>query len=137
MRGWAIVLAALLVGGCIPKGARPREEAPRAPQSVQAPSRATLQCQAELRKEGVRFRPLPDRWFANGCSAAGAVQLLDIGTPVTNLGAMTCPVARQFARWAREAVQPAAEPGWEGRWSASKASAPIPAARSTAGPGRS
>jgi hypothetical protein len=30
---------------------------------------------------------------------------------VTNLGAMTCPLARQFARWAREAVQPAA-----GQW---------------------
>jgi hypothetical protein len=42
------------------------------------------------------------------------VQLLDIGTPVTNLGAMTCPVARQFARWAREAVQPAAR-AWLGR----------------------
>jgi hypothetical protein len=51
---------------------------------------------------------LPDRTFPGGCSALGAVQLLEIGTPVTNLGAMTCPLARTFARWAREAVQPAA-----------------------------
>jgi hypothetical protein len=37
------------------------------------------------------------------------VQLLEIGTPVTNLGAMTCPLARQFAHWVRESVQPAAQ----------------------------
>ena len=42
-------------------------------------------------------------------SALGTVQLTEIGTPVTNLGAMTCPVARQFARWVREDVRPAAE----------------------------
>ena len=114
MRGWGVIVGSLLLAGCIPNGDRPRREPPRAPQSSTAPSRAALQCQAELRKEGVKFRALPDRWFANGCSAAGAVQLLDIGTPVTNLGAMTCPVARQFARWAREAVQPAAH-AWLGR----------------------
>jgi hypothetical protein len=114
MRGIGVIVAALLLSGCIPKGARPREEAPRAPQGTAGSSKATQQCHAELKKEGVTFRPLADRWFANGCSAAGAVQLLDIGVPVTNLGAMTCPVARQFARWAREAVQPAAH-AWLGR----------------------
>jgi hypothetical protein len=36
------------------------------------------------------------------------VQLLDIGVPVTNLRAMTCPLARAFVHWARESVQPAA-----------------------------
>jgi hypothetical protein len=108
MRALWIIAASLLLSGCIPKGARPREEAPRAPQNAPEASKATQQCLAELRKNGVQFRPLPDRLFAGGCSAVGAVQLLDIGTPVTNLGAMTCPVARQFARWVREAVQPAA-----------------------------
>ena len=78
-------------------------------------------------------RSLPDRRFGDGCSALGAVQLLDIGTPVTNLGAMTCPLARQFARWVREAVQPAAQavarqPVRQDR----DASAPMPAGRSTA-----
>ena len=34
--------------------------------------------------------------------------LVDIGTPVTNLGPMTCPLARNFAAWARYAVKPAA-----------------------------
>ena len=36
------------------------------------------------------------------------MQLTEIGTPMTNLGAMSCPLARQFARWTREAVRPAA-----------------------------
>ncbi len=114
MRGWGVIVALVLLAGCIPKGARPRDEAPRAPAAQPAAAKSIQQCHADLRKEGVEFRALPDRWFANGCSAAGTVQLLDIGVPVTNLGAMTCPVARQFARWAREAVQPAAH-AWLGK----------------------
>ena len=101
-------LVALLLLGCIPKSDRPRKQPPATSIST-ATSRDTLQCQADLKRERVKFRALPDQLFAGGCSALGAVQLLDIGTPVTNLKAMTCPVARQFARWAREAVQPAAE----------------------------
>ena len=103
----AASLAFLLLASCIPKSDPPRREPPRAAQ--ERPGGATLQCHSELEREGVRFRALPDRVFENGCSAAGAVQLLDIGTPVTNLGAITCPAARQLARWVREAVQPAAE----------------------------
>lgn len=106
---WAISLT-LLLAACIPSSDRRPEPAAR---DRPAPARGSLQCQADLRAEGVRFRPLPDRTFGNGCTAVGAVQLLDIGTPVTNLGAMTCPLARQFARWAREAMQPAAR-AWLG-----------------------
>jgi hypothetical protein len=101
---WAISLT-LLLAACIPSGGRRPDPAARdRPQAA----RETLQCQADLTREGVRFKSLPDRTFGNGCSANGAVQLLDIGTPVANLGAMTCPLARQFARWARESMQPAA-----------------------------
>jgi hypothetical protein len=99
------VLPLFLLASCIPKSDPPRRDpAPRA----SVPERAD-ECRSGLAADGVRFRPLPDRVFENGCSATNAVQLLDIGTPVTNLGAMTCPLARAFARWAREAVQPAAE----------------------------
>ena len=101
-----LLLLPLLLAGCIPKGEAPRRE-PRPPAT--AVSRETLQCLAELDREAVGFRALPDQQFGGGCSALGAVQLLDIGTPVSNLTAMTCPVARQLARWAREAVQPAAK----------------------------
>ncbi|HEX8224563.1 MAG TPA: extensin family protein [Allosphingosinicella sp.] len=102
MRRWAI-LATLLAAACIPKGERER-----APPARPSPAKANLQCLADLTREGVRYKGLEDRTFGNGCTALGAVQLLDIGTPVASLGAMTCPLARQFARWTREAVQPAA-----------------------------
>jgi hypothetical protein len=94
----------LLLASCIPKVDRPGPT-----ENVAAdPDEAILQCHSDLRREGVEFRILQDRNFSGGCSALGAVQLLDIGMPVTNLGSMTCPLARQFARWTREAVQPAA-----------------------------
>lgn len=107
-RGWA--LAFLIVAGCIPRS-EPRPQPRPAPAEPQRPSisdSGTRQCLADLVREEVRFEVLPDRRFPGGCSALGAVQLTDIGTPVTNLGAMTCPLARQLARWTREAVQPAA-----------------------------
>jgi hypothetical protein len=106
MRGikYLIVIAALILGGCIPSSSPKRRPAPSAAEA----GRATLQCHADLRRAGIEFRVLPDRRFDGGCSAIGSVQLLDIGTPVTNLKAMTCPLARSFAAWHREAVQPAA-----------------------------
>jgi hypothetical protein len=102
------MLALLLLAACIPK----TEERPvsRPPATIPSTSnRETLQCHADLRREDVEFKILPDRIFDGGCMATGSVQLIDIGTPVTNITAMTCPLARQFARWTREAVQPAAE----------------------------
>jgi hypothetical protein len=107
-RGFALIL--LLLASCIPKS-----EAPKRASGQAAPDASTLQCLAELRREEIGFRPIPDRTFSGGCSALGTVQLLEIGTPVTNLGPMTCPLARQFARWAREAVQPAASQWLKGR----------------------
>jgi hypothetical protein len=97
----------LLLTSCIPQVDAPhRASAPERASSQ--PTEATLQCHADLKREEIGFRALPDRDFPGGCSAHGAVQLLDIGTPTTNLSAMTCPLARAFARWTREAVQPAA-----------------------------
>ncbi len=99
----------LMLAACIPKGERRVPPSRSAiPARAEATARSTLQCHADLARDGVGFRALEDRQFGGGCSAVGAVQLLEIGTPVTNLGAMTCPLARAFARWTREAVQPAA-----------------------------
>lgn len=107
---WSIPFLALLaLAACIPRGDR-RPPQTRQPEAARPGARDsdTLQCHLDLAREGVGFRVLEDRRFARGCTALGAVQLTEIGTPVTNLGAMTCPLARQFARWTREAVQPAA-----------------------------
>jgi hypothetical protein len=108
---WGMAFAALLaLGACIPGGER-RREPPRASQPTRAERNdpATLQCHIDLARERIGFRALPDQRFAGGCSALGAVQLLEMGTPAINLRAMTCPLARQFARWTRESVQPAAD----------------------------
>lgn len=109
----AILLTLLALCACIPKS---KEKAPPTrPRPPVASAPSTQQCLADLRRDGVEFRVLPDRVFEGGCSAIGAVQLLDIGTPTTNLGAMTCPVARTYERWVRDEVQPAAQ-----RWFASR-----------------
>ncbi len=110
MRRGAAFLVMLALAACIPRGEQ-RREPPRArtPERAERNSPETLQCHIDLARERIGFRALPDQRFAGGCSALGAVQLLEIGTPVTNLRAMTCPLARQFARWAREAVQTAAD----------------------------
>jgi hypothetical protein len=106
MKRWVFLTGLLLLASCIPSASDRPKPAPERPAAASAEQSAI--CFAGLRAAGVRFKTLPDRVYENGCSAIGAVQLLDIGTPVTNLGAMTCPVARQFADWVREAVQPAA-----------------------------
>lgn len=67
------------------------------------------QCFADLRTAGVRFEALPDRQFGGGCSAMQSVKLVDIGTPVTNLGAMRCPLARAFTGWTRDVAALAEE----------------------------
>jgi hypothetical protein len=110
---WGLALAALLaLNACIPHGGAPRRPPrapPRPPLAARPSAQEILQCHVDLAREGVQFRVLPDQRFSGGCSALGAVQLLDVGVPVSNLRAMTCPLARQFASWAREAVQPAAD----------------------------
>ena len=100
----AALLALLLLPSCIPKP----HDVPRPPPRAVAAAQAPLQCYAALRATGASFRPLPDKALDNGCGMTGAVQLLDIGTPVTNLGAMTCGLAERFTSWVRGAVQPAA-----------------------------
>ncbi|USI72037.1 extensin family protein [Sphingomonas morindae] len=69
---------------------------------------AHRQCLASLAADGARFESLPDRVYTSQCSALGAVRLLDIGMPVTNLGQMTCPLADALTRWTRDATQKAA-----------------------------
>ena len=112
---WGLSIAAIaLLASCIPRAderrapPQPRRQAP-APGAEAPTDRETLQCHVALAREGVGFRVLPDREFGGGCTAIGAVQLTEIGTPVTNLGAMRCPLARAFAAWVREVVQPEAQ----------------------------
>ena len=96
--------ALLLLASCgrveAPRGARAEPQKPSA--------RETAQCLADLTRQGVAFRTLPDKDFGSGCGVYGAVQLADIGVPVTGITAMRCGNARAFAGWVRNAVAPAA-----------------------------
>lgn len=110
---WAVpLIAALMLSACSGGGGSDRkriaQKKPRAGKLVYASDPATRQCLADLGLAKVKYNFLPEREFGGGCSALGSVQLLDIGIPVTNLGAMKCPLARTFAAWTRFAVAPAA-----------------------------
>lgn len=90
---------------------RPATSAGKRPQVNSTPSFTSAesrQCAVDLKQAGVRFTPLANEDHGGGCSSIDSVKLLDIGTPTTNLGAMTCPLARNFAAWAQYAVKPAA-----------------------------
>ena len=99
-----ILLLALLLAACgrVERPSPPREQIAR------PSARETAQCHADLRREGVDYRELPDRDFGHGCGIVGSVQLRDIGVPVTGITAMRCGEARAFAAWTRNAVAPAA-----------------------------
>ena len=99
------VVLALGLASCVSAPGPRRPPPSRAPHSVvQQPVRGTdparlRQCIGDLDALVARYALLPDRDFGGGCSALGAVQLRDIGTPTTNLGAMTCDLARTFTLW--------------------------------------
>jgi hypothetical protein len=95
-----VAALALALTGCIPSVQAPRGGR-RSP--VETPERFR-QCLTMMRAEGSQVEPLPDRTFANGCSATSSVKLVAIGIPVTNLGAVKCTLAAPFARWVRHDV---------------------------------
>ena len=82
------------------------------------PSQNARTCYAELGKANVNFTPLPNQYFGGGCSQVDSVVLANIGADrnarshdpllVSNLGAVTCPLARNFAGWAQYGVARAA-----------------------------
>ncbi len=109
-----IPLAAFLLTGCLFGGGDndrlpPVRPMGSPPVTLDLPtSKETQACFADLSRENVRYSPLPDRDYGGGCTVIGAVQLIDIGVPVTGLKAMRCGLAEEFIGWTRNAVAPAA-----------------------------
>ncbi len=111
------LLLPLLLAGCLFGGGgndrvssnqpiRPRASGPIEMRG--APTTETRQCEADLTRDNVRFSPLPDRDYGGGCLVTGAVELLDIGVPVSGLKSMRCPLAKTFTAWVQHGVSPAA-----------------------------
>jgi hypothetical protein len=101
--------ALLFLSACIGGGPQRPADRPQVnrPAAVQ-PSGETRACFAELNQSGARFTPLPDQDHGGGCITRGTLRLTDAGTETTNMGAITCPLARNFVAWVRHAVRPAA-----------------------------
>ncbi len=107
------LIASLMLSACVGAPER-RAEAPPASSRptaghavLAAPSADTRSCFADLNAAGVRYTPLPDQDFGGGCHTIGSIRLNDVGIATTNIGAITCPLARNFAAWVRYAVKPA------------------------------
>jgi len=103
---------ALLLSSCSGGGSDkppPPRPAGSRPVTLNIPtSSETRACFADLSRIGVRYSPLPDRDFGGGCQVIGAVQLIDVGLPVSGIKSMRCGLARAFIGWARSGVAPAA-----------------------------
>jgi hypothetical protein len=100
-----VAAAALALAGCIPGAKEPKPNITDRT-SFSAPN--AQQCLSNLASGKVSFRPLANRDYGGGCKAHNAVELLNFGTPTTNLGPMTCTLASGFAGWTRDSVRPAA-----------------------------
>ncbi len=100
----AALLLALLVSAC---GGREGRDVVRQDNNA-FKSEASRQCLSNLKAASVRFSPLPNVDHGGGCRTIDTVKLMSFATEATNLGAMTCPLAVNFAAWAEHAVRPAA-----------------------------
>lgn len=100
---YVLLASLMLLAAC---GGREKAEAPY---SGETTAENVRQCMASLKTKSVRFSGLPDKSFNGGCRTIDTIKLMDFGTPTTNLGAMTCPLADNFTDWARYAVGPAAK----------------------------
>lgn len=107
------IVATLSACGAIPEGRGPQKQTVSRSTQVFTPSPEAQQCYNGLGLSKASFTPLPDQYFGAGCSALSSVRLSALASDdarlgVTNLGAVTCPLAQTFANWARFGVDRAA-----------------------------
>jgi len=112
MRKAALILPLMaLIASC---GAVPQSHQHHSlAQSTQSFSPSEGQCLATLGQSHAGFQPLPDTYYGAGCATVGAVRLLSLradetNMSLTNVGAVTCPLANRLAGWARYGVDRAA-----------------------------
>jgi hypothetical protein len=101
----SILVLALLVTAC---GGRGDRDVVRRDNDA-FKSEPSRQCLSMLKASDVRFSPLPNQSHGGGCRTIDTLKLMSFSTEATNLGPMTCPLAANFAAWAKHAVRPAAK----------------------------
>jgi hypothetical protein len=99
-----VLFLALLVSAC---GGREGRDVVRQDNNA-FKSETARQCLSNLKAASVGFSPLPNVNHGGGCQTIDTIKLMSFATEATNLGAMTCPLAANFAAWAQHAVKPAA-----------------------------
>jgi hypothetical protein len=109
----SLALLAMLAACVGPPKGRSADTKPR--KAAVAVNENIKQCVGDLDRLNVRYTPIADQGFGNGCSTIGTVQLLGVGVPITNVTAIRCPLARALALWTREALQPAARDAFGSR----------------------
>jgi hypothetical protein len=102
---WIIETLLLLASCAAGEDRNARTSTPTARTSIDSPQ--TRLCMANL-GQLARFDALPDRDLGGGCHMLGSVRLTNVGVPVGNLSATTCPLAATFTGWIRNGVMPAA-----------------------------
>jgi hypothetical protein len=100
----SLSVLSLTLTGCVP-----RAEKVRSSQNNAFSSKDARMCLSSLKSNNVSFAALPDKNYGGGCSATNSVNLISMGTKVTNLGPMTCTLASGFTDWTRDIVRPAAK----------------------------
>jgi hypothetical protein len=100
-----VMIIALLVTAC--GGREDRDVVRRDNDAFQ--SDTARQCLSSLKANGVQYTTLPNQSFGGGCKTIDTVKLMSFATDATNLGPMTCPLAANFAAWAKYGVRPAAK----------------------------
>jgi hypothetical protein len=105
LRSTPILIIALMLSAC---GGRGEREVVRNDNGA-FKSDDSRQCLTSLKSNDVRFTPLPNQFYGSGCKTIDTVKLMSFATEASNLGPMTCPLAANFAAWAKHAVRPAAK----------------------------
>ena len=116
---FALVVIAAALTGCsvLPSGSGQREsvrQAVRPSGPAYVPTVEGRQCLSKLGAAEASFTPLPDKFYGAGCSTLNTVKLSALQSDTSNqfglanLGPVACPLATNFAAWARYGVDRAA-----------------------------
>lgn len=114
MRRFLTILAAVAsLSACADSPRAPERQTVKRSATTITPRPEARQCLAALGAKRANFTPIPDQYYAGGCSTVNTVQLASLqgdnsSLGLANIGPVACPLADTFADWARFGVDRAA-----------------------------